>query len=49
MGSDYGGESGPISGWRKYSLPQTNRLLSSDPADYAYLYNNYEHLHSWLV
>lgn len=47
MGSDYGGESGPISGWRKYSLPQTNRLLSSDPADYAYLYNNYEHLHSW--
>ncbi|XP_076079390.1 uncharacterized protein LOC143049654 isoform X10 [Mytilus galloprovincialis] len=47
MGSDYGGESGPISGWRKYSLPQTNRLLSSDPADYAYLYNNYEQLHSW--
>lgn len=46
MGSDYGGESGPISGWRKYSLPQTNRLLSSDPADYAYLYNNYEHLQS---
>jgi hypothetical protein len=29
MGSDYGGESGPISGWRKYSLPQTNTVLIS--------------------
>ncbi|KAJ8315776.1 hypothetical protein KUTeg_007926 [Tegillarca granosa] len=43
LGTDYSGDSGPISGWRKYSLPQTNRLLSSDPADYAYLYNGYDH------
>ncbi|KAL3881382.1 hypothetical protein ACJMK2_027830 [Sinanodonta woodiana] len=46
MGTDYasdsgGGYGGSASGWRKYSL-QNNRLLSSDPADYAYLYNGYD-------
>ena len=45
LGSDYasdaGGQGNPVHGWRKYSL-QNNRLLSSDPADYAYLYPGYE-------
>ncbi|XP_069128702.1 neuron navigator 3-like isoform X3 [Argopecten irradians] len=43
LGSDYSSDAPPVSGWRKYSLPQTNRLLSSDPADYAHLYNGYDH------
>ncbi|XP_048766551.1 neuron navigator 3-like isoform X3 [Ostrea edulis] len=43
MGADYSSDASPMSGWRKYSLPQTNRLLSSDPADYAYLFNGYSH------
>ena len=45
LGSDYasdvGGGGTPVHGWRKLSL-QNNRLLSSDPADYAYLYSGYE-------
>ncbi|KAK3096611.1 hypothetical protein FSP39_001694 [Pinctada imbricata] len=52
MGADYTSDASPISGWRKYSLPQTNRLLSSDPADYAYLYNGYtgspSHMQQWM-
>ncbi|XP_052708110.1 neuron navigator 2-like isoform X6 [Crassostrea angulata] len=43
MGADYSSDASPMSGWRKYPLPQTNRLLSSDPADYAYLFNGYTH------
>ncbi|XP_078326056.1 neuron navigator 2-like isoform X7 [Crassostrea virginica] len=44
MGADYSSDASPMSGWRKYSLgPQPNRLLSSDPADYAYLFNGYSH------
>ncbi|XP_021350248.1 neuron navigator 2-like isoform X3 [Mizuhopecten yessoensis] len=43
LGTDYSSDANPVSGWRKYSLPQTNRLLSSDPADYAHLYNGYDH------
>lgn len=43
LGTDYSSDTSPVSGWRKYSLPQTNRLLSSDPADYAHLYNGYDH------
>ncbi|XP_046579006.1 LOW QUALITY PROTEIN: neuron navigator 3-like [Haliotis rubra] len=43
MGSDYNSDSGHI-GWRKYSLPQNSKLLSSDPSDYAYPYSNgYDH------
>ncbi|KAK7487773.1 hypothetical protein BaRGS_00021040, partial [Batillaria attramentaria] len=41
MGTDYHSDSGIGTGpnaWRKYSLPQTNKLLSSDPSDYAYPY-----------
>ncbi|XP_062586338.1 neuron navigator 3-like isoform X4 [Saccostrea cucullata] len=43
MGAEYSSDASHMSGWRKYSLPQTNRLLSSDPADYAYLFNGYSH------
>ena len=42
MGSDYYSDSsigGTPTGWRKYSLPQTNKLLSSDPGDYSYPYS----------
>lgn len=46
LGSDYASDvpkpgEVPQVGFRKFSL-QNNRLLSSDPADYAYLYNGYE-------
>lgn len=46
LGSDYVSDvpkpgEVPQVGFRKFSL-QNNRLLSSDPADYAYLYNGYE-------
>ena len=47
LGSDYASDVAKVGdipqpgGWRKYSL-QNNRLLSSDPADYAYLYNGYD-------
>lgn len=44
LGTDYSSDSGQNCGWKKYSLPQTNRLLSSDPADYAYLYNGYDQM-----
>ncbi|PVD29165.1 hypothetical protein C0Q70_11762 [Pomacea canaliculata] len=44
MGTDYHSDSGIGGGpgaWRKYSLPQTtNKLLSSDPSDYAYPYSS---------
>ena len=45
LGADYASDAGgggtQVHGWRKFSL-QNNRLLSSDPADYAYLYSGYE-------
>ena len=40
MGTDYHSDSGVAPGaWRKYSLPQTSKLLSSDPSDYGYPYS----------
>ena len=39
LGTDYNSDSGH-GGWRKYAIPQNSKLLSSDPSDYAYPYNN---------
>ena len=43
MGTDYHSDSGmgvAPGGFRKYSLPQSNKLLSSDPSDYGYPYSS---------
>ncbi|XP_076466294.1 neuron navigator 2-like isoform X3 [Babylonia areolata] len=42
MGSDYHSDSGVggvPGGWRKYSLPQSHKVLSSDSSDYGYSYS----------
>lgn len=41
MGADYSSDVSFMFGWRKYSLFQINRLLSSDFVDYVYLFNGY--------